>query len=206
MRAWIRTSKARAIVIAAISAITILTVTFVVIPAVAGGRADRLPIAESPTVASPTSSPSDEARPTPTPTPSATPTRDAEPAPAEPAPGQPAAPPPPPSPKPPIEPGVIGMEPGSYGCGEYPTGQTVYMSFAWTARKGNTVDIYYALTDTDIKASGGFTSLGSRLAASGSVQIPRVCPNGAGPIQYVTVKVVAKSPTGGSATAFYWGI
>ena len=98
------------------------------------------------------------------------------------------------------------MGPGpSTGCGEYPTGQMTYRKFTWGARDGNTVDIYYALTDIDAKATGGFMLLGSGLAATGSVQIPRRCPNGEGPLPYVTVKLVAKNSLG-SATAYYWGL
>jgi hypothetical protein len=205
MREWIRTPKARGLLLSALSAITILAVALFVVPGLIGSRADILTIAESPS-ATPASSPSTQLRPTPTP--SATPTPDTAPAPVEPAPAQPAAPQQPTAPQQPaIEPGVIGMAPGAYnGCGEYPSGQTVYLAFGWTARQSNTVDIYYALTDADVQASGGFTSLGTGLPETGSVQIPRTCPNGAGVLPYITVKVVANSPTGGSATAYYWGL
>ena len=46
-------------------------------------------------------------------------------------------------------------------CGEYPSGQTIYLTFMWGARDGNSVDIYYALTDTEVQASSGFMLLGS---------------------------------------------
>ena len=98
------------------------------------------------------------------------------------------------------------MNPGpSTGCGENPSGQTIYLSFSWGARDGNTVDIYYALTDTGVQASSGFILAGSGLAATGSVQIPRTCPNGAGPLPYLTVKVVATNASG-SAAAYYSGL
>jgi hypothetical protein len=204
MREWIQTPRARVTVLAALSAITILMVAVFVLPGLLGGPTDPAPNAESPS-ARPTPSPSDQLRPTPTP--SATPTSDAAPVPAEPAPAQPVAPQQPAAPQPNIEPGVIGMAPGaSTGCGEYPSGQTVYLAFGWTARQSNTVDISYALTDADVQASGGFTSLGTGLPETGSVQIPRTCPNGEGALPYITVKVVANSPTGGSATAYYWGL
>jgi hypothetical protein len=203
MRAWIQTPRARAIALAAVAALAMLTVVLVVIPGLVGNGAEPQPVAESPAAATPSPTPSDQLRPTPTP--SATPVPDAAPAPAEPAPGQPAAPPKPPAPQP-IEPGVIGMDVGSFnGCGEFPSGQTVYMSFGWTARQGNTVDVSYALTDTSARASGGFISLGSGLGVTGWVDVPRTCPNGAGPLPYITVKFVANSPTGGSATAYMWG-
>jgi hypothetical protein len=203
MRAWIQTPRARAIVLTAIAAVAMLAMVLLVIPALVGNGAEPQPVAESPAAATPSPTPSDQLRPTPTP--SATPVPDAAPAPAEPAPGQPAAPPQPPAPQP-IEPGVIGMDVGSFnGCGEFPSGQTVYMSFGWTARQGNTVDVSYALTDTSARASGGFISLGSGLGVTGWVDVPRTCPNGAGPLPYITVKFVANSPTGGSATAYMWG-
>lgn len=98
------------------------------------------------------------------------------------------------------------MNPGPFvGCGEFPSGQTVYMSFSWQARANNTVDISYAYTETDVQASSGYTLLGSGLPTAGTVQIPRVCPNGAGTLPYLSVKVVANA-SGGSATAFYWGL
>jgi hypothetical protein len=203
MRAWIQTPTARIIALAAVAALAMLAMVLVVIPGLVGNGAEPQPVAESPAAATPTPTPSDQLRPTPTP--SATPVPDAAPAPAEPAPGQPAAPPKPPAPQP-IEPGIIGMDVGSFnGCGEFPSGQTVYMSFGWTARQGNTVDVSYALTDTSARASGGFISLGSGLGVTGWVDVPRTCPNGAGPLPYITVKFVANSPTGGSATAYMWG-
>jgi hypothetical protein len=205
MRAWIQTPRARVIALAAVAALAMLTMVLVVMPGLVGNGADPQPVAESPAAATPSPTPSDEPRPTPTSTPTANSSLDPAPAPAEPAPGQPAAPPKPPAPQP-IEPGVIGMDVGSFnGCGEFPSGQTVYMSFGWTARQGNTVDVSYALTDTSARASGGFISLGSGLGVTGWVDVPRTCPNGAGPLPYITVKFVANSPTGGSATAYMWG-
>jgi hypothetical protein len=202
MREWIQTARARAIVLTVVAAVAMLTMVLVVIPALVGNNADPQPVAESAAAATPTPTPTDQS---PTPTPSATPAPDAAPAPAEPAPGQPAAPPQPPAPQP-IEPGVIGMDAGpANGCGEFPSGQTVYMSFGWTARQGNTVDVSYALTDTPARASSGFISLGSGLGVTGWVDVPRTCPNGAGSLPYITVKIVANSPTGGSATAYMWG-
>lgn len=106
----------------------------------------------------------------------------------------------------PDSPGIIGMSPGERAsCGEYPTGQVVSFDFGWRAREGNTVDIYYALTDADYQATGGFTQLVSGGAASGSVSIPVTCPVGTGPTHYVTVKAVASNPHG-SAAAYYWGL
>ncbi|MCD2443183.1 hypothetical protein LQ757_12945 [Agromyces sp. SYSU K20354] len=103
-------------------------------------------------------------------------------------------------------PGVIGMEPGERGdCGANPTGQVVSMSFSWQARQGNTVDVYYALTDGDYKATSGFTQLVSGAGPSGSTSIPVTCPVGPGPYSFITVKVVASIP-GDSATAHYWGL
>ncbi len=98
------------------------------------------------------------------------------------------------------------MNPGPIdSCGEYPTGQTIYRTFSWGAREGNTVDIYYAYTETDVQATSGFTLLGSGLPTNGSVQIARSCPNGQGTYPLVTVKVVANNANG-SSTAYYWGI
>ena len=98
------------------------------------------------------------------------------------------------------------MNPGPpSSCGEYPSGQTIYRSFSWTAREGNTVDVYYAYTDADVQATSGFVLLGSGMPPTGTVQLSRVCPNGAGTIQLITVKVVANT-TAGSATAFWWGL
>jgi hypothetical protein len=106
----------------------------------------------------------------------------------------------------PYDPGIIGMSPGERGsCGEYPTGQVVTLDFGWQAREGNTVDIYYALTDGDYQATGGFTLLASGRGSSGSVSIPVTCPVGPGPTSYITVKAVANNPNG-SAAAYYWGL
>lgn len=106
------------------------------------------------------------------------------------------------------DPGIIGMTPGERGsCGEYPTGQVVTRDFGWQAREGNTVDIYYALTDGDYQATGDFWLLASGLGSSGSVSIPVTCPNAAGPASYsyITVKAVAINENG-SAAAYYWGL
>ncbi|MFD4422023.1 hypothetical protein ACFWN7_11040 [Agromyces sp. NPDC058484] len=104
------------------------------------------------------------------------------------------------------DPGIIGMWPGEYAsCGEYPSGQVVTRDFAWEAREGNTVDIYYAYTDGDYQATGGFMLLVSGGGTSGSVSIPRTCPVGPGPISLITVKAVANNANG-SAAAYYWGL
>lgn len=104
------------------------------------------------------------------------------------------------------DPGIIGMYPGGRGsCGEQPTGQVITVGFGWEAREGNTVDIYYAYTDGDYLATGGFMLLASGQRSSGSVSIPVTCPVGPGPISLVTVKAVA-SNSAGSAAAYYWGL
>ncbi len=106
------------------------------------------------------------------------------------------------------DPGIIGMYPGERGsCGEYPTGQVVARDFGWEAREGNTVDIYYALTDGDYQATGDFWLLASGLGSSGSVSIPVTCPNAAAPASYsyITVKAVAINENG-SAAAYWWGL
>lgn len=106
----------------------------------------------------------------------------------------------------PESPGIIGMYPGGReSCGEHPTGQVVTLDFGWQAREGNTVDIFYALTDGDYQATGGFALLMSGGGTSGSVSIPVTCPVGAGPSSYVTVKAVANNQHG-SAAAYYWGL
>jgi hypothetical protein len=98
------------------------------------------------------------------------------------------------------------MNPGaSPSCGEYPAGQVVVMPFSWQAREGNTVDILYAYTDGDYRATGGYTLLVSGGAAIGSVGIPIPCPDGPGPGLYLTIKAVAMNPNG-SSTAYYWGL
>ena len=104
------------------------------------------------------------------------------------------------------DPGIIGMFPGERGsCGENPTGQVVTLDFGWDAREGNTVDIYYAYTDGDYLATGGFMLLASGLGSSGSVSIPVTCPVGPGPTSLITVRAVAINENG-SAAAHYWGL
>jgi hypothetical protein len=104
------------------------------------------------------------------------------------------------------DPGIIGMFPGERGsCGEYPTGQVVTLEFGWEAREGNTVDIYYALTDGDYLATGGFMLLASGRGSSGSVSIPVTCPVGPGPTSLITVRAVAINENG-SAASHYWGL
>ncbi|UOQ90318.1 hypothetical protein MUN74_05190 [Agromyces endophyticus] len=106
----------------------------------------------------------------------------------------------------PFDPAILGMEPGERGdCGENPTGQVVTMDMSWQAREGDTVDIYYALTESPDRATGGFTQLVSGGAESGSVTIPITCPVGSGPGLSLTVKAVARNPNG-SADAYYWGL
>lgn len=105
------------------------------------------------------------------------------------------------------DPAIISMwpaEPFEY-CGENPEGQVIVLDFHWGAREGNTVDIFYALTDTDAQATGGFSTAASSQGSSGSVGIPRTCPVGSGTLQYLTIKLVA-SNANGSATAYYWGL
>jgi hypothetical protein len=98
------------------------------------------------------------------------------------------------------------MFPGARGsCGEYPTGRVVTLDFGWEAREGNTVDIYYALTEGDYQATGGFMLLASGRGSSGSVSIPVTCPVGPGPTSYITVKAVA-TDANVSAAAYYWGL
>ncbi|MGH3704966.1 MAG: hypothetical protein ACRDT9_10085, partial [Agromyces sp.] len=105
----------------------------------------------------------------------------------------------------PDAPAIIGMSPGERGsCGENPTGQTVWLDFGWRAREGNTVEIFYALTDGDYQASGGYSLIASG-GSSGTASIPVTCPVGLGPASFVTVKAVASNPHG-SAAAFYWGL
>ncbi|WP_022891610.1 hypothetical protein [Agromyces subbeticus] len=105
----------------------------------------------------------------------------------------------------PNDPAITGMWPGERAsCGENPSGQVVTLSFGWQAREGNTVDIYYALTDGDYLATGGFSHLTSG-GSSGTVSIPVTCPVGAGPMSYVSVKAVA-SNANGSAASHYWGL
>lgn len=104
------------------------------------------------------------------------------------------------------DPGIIGMFPGErVSCGEYPTGQVVTLDFGWEAREGNTVDISYAFTDGDYRATGGYTLLASGRGSSGSVSIPVQCPVGPGPVPYVTVEAVAINANG-SAASYYWGL
>ncbi len=157
--------------------------------------------------AAPTPSATPRPPATPTSTPTSTPSSsDAVSPDPETAPAAPVAPAPP-APPPASEPGIIGMAPGPIeGCGEFPSGQPRNLSFSYTANKGNTVDIFYAYTSTDVPATGGFILLGSGLPSSGSVTIPRTCPTDAsGFFPLITVKVVANSPLG-SATAFFSGI
>jgi hypothetical protein len=194
-----------------------LTVGLLVTLVATGGDMNDVSEAESPTDPVITTTPAKSTSPSPTPsvtmrpdaaqeTQPPTPEKPAAPpAPAPPAPAPPA--PKPAAPQPDIyDPAIITMNPGpSTGCGEYPSGQTTYLTFTWGARDGNTVDVFYALTDTDVQASGGFILLGSDLPAAGSVKIPRTCPNGPGHRPYLTVKLVAKNSLG-SATAFYWGL
>ena len=98
------------------------------------------------------------------------------------------------------------MYPGErQDCGEYPMGQVVTLDFGWEAREGNTVDIYFALTDGDYQATGDFWLIVSGGGTSGSVSIPVKCPVMPGPYSYITVKAVASNPNG-SAVSYYWGL
>ena len=72
-------------------------------------------------------------------------------------------------------------------------------------RDGNTVDVYYALTDTAELATDGFIPIGAGLTAAGTLRVPRPCPQGDGPLPFVTVKVVANGATA-SLSAYYWGL
>ena len=216
MREWIRSRNGLPIVLVALTVFAILTTAvLLVVPELNGGRTDAATVAESPGAATPTPTHADASQPTPptpTPTPSTTAVPDAAPAvPPPPAPGQAPAPQPaPPFPGLPDPyhdlPAIIAMNLGpTTDCGEYPSGQTIYLTFIWGAREGNTVDIYYALTATEVQASSGFILLGSGLATNGSVQIPRTCPNGEGGLLRLTIKAVANNANG-SATAYYWGL
>ena len=95
----------------------------------------------------------------------------------------------------PTSPGSSGCSPGEReSCGENPTGQVVTLDFGWVAREGNTVEIFYALTDSSAQATGGFTFLASGGGSSGTVSIPVTCPVGSGLYSYITVKAVAITP------------
>lgn len=204
MREWIRSRKGQAIVLVALAVIAILTTSVLVGPSLIGGPTEATSVAESPSVAKPTPTHTGTPRPTRTPSPTTAP--DSSPPPETSAAGeQPAPQPAPPQPDGEL-PAIIAMDLGpSTGCGADPTGQTDYLTFSWGAREGNTVDVYYALTDTDVQASSGYILLGSGLATTGSVQIPRMCTNGDAPLPYLTIKVVANNAYG-SAAAYYWGL
>lgn len=104
------------------------------------------------------------------------------------------------------DPAIMQMHPGPREwCGPNPTGQVVTLQFGWDARPGNTVDIYYALTDGDYLATSGFILLASGLGTSGSVSIPVTCPVGPGPTQLITVRAVANNENG-SVASHYWGL
>jgi hypothetical protein len=173
----------------------------VMVPALTSAPIAAAPSSEPTRKPTPAPSPSGSASPTPDPTPVAP----QEPVPAEAAPQAPSAPKPAPAPV--VElPAVIAMSPGAAeNCGEFPSGQTVYVGFSWGARDGNLVDVYYAYTEGDVQATSGFVLHGAGLATTGSVQIPRTCPNGVGGLPRVTVKIVAHNAAG-SATAYYWGL
>ena len=203
VREWIGSLLGKPFVLVAVAAVAILaTAGILIVPVLVAGPTDSATVAEPLDAVTPT--PTTTRPPLPTPTPSATAAADAAPAPPPPATGDaPAAPPPQPVGE---LPGIIAMNPGPFtGCGEYPTGQQAYLTFTWTAREGNTVDVYYAYTETDVQATSGFVLLGSGMATSGSVQIARTCPNGEGPMPLVTVKLVANNAYG-SAAAYWWGI
>ena len=193
----------RPAVLAALTAAAVAVLVVVVL--VAFATSDPGATETSKPSAASSSTPTGSPMPSTTPTPTETAAAEAAPTTDTPAaqPGAAPAPAPAPAEDPP---GVIAMNPGPLaGCGEYPSGQTIYRNFSWGAREGNTVDIYVAYTETSVQATGGFFSMGSGLAANGSVDIPRTCPNGEGLMPMVTVKVVA-SNSQGSATAYYWGI
>ena len=205
MRTWIQAGRGRAAALIALTVVAVAITATAVIPQLAATDADMAVVAQTPTASN--TKPSAPASAVPTPTSTA----ETDVAPADPTPPQPAAPPAPapaPAPAQPatVAPGIIAMNPGAaQDCGETPHGQTVYRTFDWTARDGNTVDIYYAYTETDVQATSGFVLLSSGLPTSGSVQIPRSCPNGEGILLRITVKAVANNASG-SATAYYWGL
>ena len=144
MRQWIQTLAVRSRALVALSALAILTVVALLVAGAVTSDVGVATSATGPTDAA-TAEPSAPAttRPTPTPTPTLTEAAQAEP--AEPAqPDAPAAAAPAPAPVL-LDPGIIAMEPGpGENCGEFPSGQTIYRSFSWSAREGNTVDVYYA--------------------------------------------------------------
>lgn len=104
------------------------------------------------------------------------------------------------------DPGILSLEaaPAS-SCADDPLGRTSYLPVTWRAYDGNTVDVYYALTDTAELATDGFIPIGAGLTAAGTLRVPRPCPQGDGPLPFVTVKVVANGATA-SLSAYYWGL
>jgi hypothetical protein len=203
VRTLIRLARARPLALVAVGVAAVLTIAVVVglLSSInTGGPEDVASSFESSATPTPTGTP----RPTPTPTPTPTDTVIADP--ETPESTAPTAPDPS-AESPLIEPGVIGMSAGpTEGCGEFPSGQTQYLSFSYVANDGNSVDISYAYTDADVQATSGFVLLGSGLPSSGTVSIPRTCPTDAtGVFPLITVRVVA-STAQGSATAYYSGI
>lgn len=204
MRVWMAARTGRLVAVVALAVIVIgVTALLLLSPMLAGAHTSVDPVSDSSSTPTPTPSLSNAPRPTP----SASPTvaHDAALPPGAAVPQAPTAPKPAPAPvgEPPA---IISMNPAPFeSCGEFPSGQTVHVGLSWGARDGNTVDIYYAYTDGDYQATSGFVLHSSGLPTTGSVQIPRTCPNGEGALPRVTIKLVANNSIG-SGTSYYWGL
>ena len=108
-------------------------------------------------------------------------------------------------------PAVMELEPvhgldGLNHCGPGDGGTTRYLEMRWVARPGNTVDIYYAVTDADVRATSGFVQLVSNGPERGTVMVPRPCSEDEAVPTLLTIDAYATNEWGTSYAMSWSGI
>ncbi|GEM_PF-6935559 len=109
------------------------------------------------------------------------------------------------------DPAVMELEPvhgldGLNHCGPGDGGTTRYLEMRWVARPGNTVDIYYAVTDADVRATSGFVQLVSNGPERGTVMVPRPCSEDEAVPTLLTIDAYATNEWGTSYAMSWSGI
>ncbi|WP_281886059.1 hypothetical protein [Agromyces rhizosphaerae] len=109
------------------------------------------------------------------------------------------------------EPAVMELEPvggidGFNHCGPGDAGKTLYVEMMWEARPGNTVDIYYAVTNADVRATSGFVQLVSNGPERGTVMVPRPCSEDEAEATLLTIDAYATNEWGTSYALSWSGV
>ncbi|WP_345061404.1 hypothetical protein [Leifsonia kafniensis] len=92
--------------------------------------------------------------------------------------------------------GWVGSD--SVICPDMTSNHVVVKDFSWTAADASTVDLYVAMTDSEVQATSGYVVVASGLSPSGVAGVPISCGS-SGLGTFFTVKIVATNASGSAA-------